>query len=169
VNHACTSPLSREKIRRSTNAEDIRHSKHSKYVKPYVYPHEPEVPPMMAIENVRIRLQELVCGPKRTELAIVRRARICHVTTKIIDVLAQVLLTGLTRRRVDEYVFDGCAGDLRPTSRLANKTFNNVCVRRYTVHPLPPPKVLVRLQYAVEGDDEAEEEAKQLRSDCRVR
>lgn len=72
---------------------------------------------MMAIENVRVRLQELVCGPEWTELAIVRSARICHVTAKIIDVLAQVLLTGLTRRRVDEYVFDGCAGDLRPTGR----------------------------------------------------
>ena len=33
------------------------------YVESYINPQECKVPPMMVIEDIRIELQELVCGP----------------------------------------------------------------------------------------------------------
>lgn len=72
---------------------------------------------MMAIQNIRIRLQELICRPVWTELATVHRVRIRDVTARIIDVLAQVLLACLARRRTDVYVFDRCAGDPSTSGR----------------------------------------------------
>ncbi len=62
------------------------------YVKSYINPHESEVAPMMAIEDIRIGLQELVCGPVWTVLAVLQSTRVCDVTARLVDVLAQVLL-----------------------------------------------------------------------------
>ena len=50
---------------------------------------------MMAVENVGIRLQELVCGPVRTELTTVRGVRIRDVATEIVNELVEVLLAYL--------------------------------------------------------------------------
>ena len=47
---------------------------------------------MMAIEDIRIGLQELVCGPVWTVLAVLQSTRVCDVTARLVDVLAQVLL-----------------------------------------------------------------------------
>ena len=33
------------------------------YVESYINPQESEIAPMMAIQDIRIELQELVCGP----------------------------------------------------------------------------------------------------------
>jgi hypothetical protein len=87
------------------------------YVESYIYPHYSKVAPMMAIKNIRIRLQECVRGPVRTELATVRSAWIRDVTAKIADVLAQVLLACLARRWCDRYIFDGGACDPRAPGR----------------------------------------------------
>ena len=83
------------------------------YVKSDVDPHESKVAPMVIVENVRIRLQELVCGPVRAELTTARGVRIREVATEIVDELAEVLLACLARRRQDCYIFDRCAGNLR--------------------------------------------------------
>ena len=87
------------------------------YVKSDVGPHEAKVAPMMAIENIRVRLQEFVCGPERAELATARGVRIRDVAGDVIDVSTEILLTSLTRGWFDCQVFDGCAGDLRVPDR----------------------------------------------------
>jgi hypothetical protein len=66
------------------------------YVESDVYPHDSEVAPMMAIENVRIRLQKLVCSSERADSTTTRGVRIRDISAKVVDVLAEVLLTGLT-------------------------------------------------------------------------
>ena len=123
--------FAREKIRRSTNTEDICHGEENKYlvveisrplankglklathVESDVDPNESEVTPMVAIKDIRIRLQELVCRPVRAELATARRVWIRYIASKIVDELAQVLLTSLTRGWFNSHIFDGCAGDL---------------------------------------------------------
>ena len=58
------------------------------YVESYVNPHESEVAPMMAIEDIRIGLQELVCGPVWAVLAIVQSVWIRDVTARLVDELA---------------------------------------------------------------------------------
>ena len=82
------------------------------YVKSDIYPHEPEVAPVMSPEYVRVRLEELVCGSVRTELAIIRGARVRDVTTCRADKLTQVLLTSLCQGWPDSNIFYGGAGDL---------------------------------------------------------
>ena len=62
------------------------------YVESYINPQESEVAPMMAISDIRIEQQELVCGPVCAVPAIVQSVWICDVTAGLIDVLAQVLL-----------------------------------------------------------------------------
>lgn len=130
--------LAREKVSRSANTEDVCHSKESEYlrekktmspsmqnakakkttyVKSDVDPHESKVAPMMIEENIRIRLQELVCGPVRAELTTARGVRIREVATEIVNELAHVLLASLARRRLDCYIFDRCAGYLRVPQR----------------------------------------------------
>jgi len=71
-------------------------SKLTTYVKCDVYPYKSEVAPMMAIENIRIRLQEFVCSPERAELATARGARIRDIAAELVDEAAEVLLTSLT-------------------------------------------------------------------------
>ena len=130
--------LAREKVSRSANAEDVCHSKESEnlrgkndmsrsqtdekaekttYVKSDVDAHESQVAPMMAVENVRIRLQELVRGPVRAELTAARSIRIRDVATEIVNELAEVLLACLAQGRLDCYIFDRCAGNLRAPER----------------------------------------------------
>jgi hypothetical protein len=87
------------------------------YVKCNINAEKAEVAPMMVIEDIRVRRQELVCGPESTEMAIVHSPWIRDVTAIIIDVLAQVVLTCLTRRRGDCYIFDSCTGELMPPNR----------------------------------------------------
>jgi hypothetical protein len=87
------------------------------YVKSDVYPHESKVPPMMAIENIRIRLQELVCGPVWAESTTIRGVRIRDIAAEIVDELAEVLLAGLTQGRLNCYIFDWCAGNLSAPDR----------------------------------------------------
>jgi len=87
------------------------------YVKSDVHAHKSQVAPMMAVENVRIRLQELVRGPVRAELTAARGVRIRDVATEIVNELAKVLLARLARRRLDCYIFDRCAVNLRAPER----------------------------------------------------
>lgn len=87
------------------------------HVKSDVDKHQSKVAPMMAEENVRIRLQEFVCGPVRAELTTARGVRIREVATEIVNELAEVLLACLARRRLDCHIFDSCAGNLRAPYR----------------------------------------------------
>lgn len=62
------------------------------YVECYINPHESKVAPMMAIEDIRIELEELVCSPICAVLAVVQSVWIRNVTARLVDVSAQVLL-----------------------------------------------------------------------------
>jgi len=161
--------LAREKLSRSANTEDVCHCKDSEYVKSDVDEHKSQVAPMMAEENVRIRLQEFVCGPEGAELTAARGVRIRDVATEIVNELAEVLLTCLARRRLDCYIFDRCTGNLRAPECLTNESFDDVGIGRHSIHPLPPAEVLVGLQHAIKCDDKAEEKAEQLGSNCSIR
>jgi len=88
--------FAREKISGSTNAENVCYGKDSKDVESNVNPHEPKVPPMMAIEDIRIRRQIFVRRPEWTKFATVHRVRIRDVSAEIIYKLTEVLLTRLT-------------------------------------------------------------------------
>jgi hypothetical protein len=87
------------------------------YVKSDIDTQKSKVPPMMAIEDIRVRLQESVCVLECTELAIVHGAWVREVTAIIIDVLAQVTLARLTRRWSDCHIFDGGAHEPRAPNR----------------------------------------------------
>ena len=77
------------------------------YVECYINPHKSKVAPMMAIENIRIGLQELVCGPVCAVLAVVQSVWVCNVTARLVDEPAQVLLARQTSRWTNSHVFDG--------------------------------------------------------------
>jgi hypothetical protein len=47
---------------------------------------------MMAIFNIRIELQELVCGPVCAVPAVIQSVRVRDITARLVDVLAQILL-----------------------------------------------------------------------------
>lgn len=87
------------------------------YVKSNIDTQKSQVAPMMAIEDIRVRLQELVCVLIGTESAIVHSAWVREVTAIIVDVQAQVILACLTRRWGDCHIFDGCAGEPRTPNR----------------------------------------------------
>jgi hypothetical protein len=50
-------------------------------------------------------------------LTTIRGVRIRDIAAKIVDELAEVLLAGLTQRRLNCYIFDWCADNLSAPDR----------------------------------------------------
>ena len=86
------------------------------YIEPNKDPHKPEVTPVMRVEDVETRLQELIRGLERAVFAGTRRVRVGKVPAGGADERVEVLRASLTGRRGKFYELDRRAINLRATN-----------------------------------------------------
>ena len=105
------------------------------YIKAHIGQNEAEVAPVVAVVDIKLVAQELVCCTRRTEAAGRSGVLVHDVATRAIHVRSQKHATCLTSRRNEGDDLDGRAIGLPFANGLTEHRLNNIGVRRYAIHP----------------------------------
>jgi len=150
------------------NAEDICEQEDRNDIEYDESDEKTEIPPVMVVLDIEAVTEESVGGAVLAVLTVSGGVGVGDVASVVGDICRQEGLAGLTRWRIDWHELPVRTVDVITTDCLTDKTFDNVSEGRQTVHPFPPPELLVRLEDAIECNDEREEEAEQQTRNLRI-